>query len=120
MIRRTPRATRTDTLFPYTTLFRSDRHLYLGAGRDRADAPLQDNRPAARLPGYGREAAVRPGAVESASPDPSARSCIEPNRADLRSAHRFFQIRPWPGRTPSMVQRIRRPDVRRFRLSGGI
>src|SRR3546814_15622458 len=24
MIRRTPRATRTDTLFPYTTLFRSD------------------------------------------------------------------------------------------------
>src|SRR3546814_3727776 len=25
MIRRTPRSTRTDTLFPYTTLFRSDR-----------------------------------------------------------------------------------------------
>src|SRR3546814_20941725 len=29
MIRRPPRATRTDTLFPYTTLFRSDR---IGAG----------------------------------------------------------------------------------------
>src|SRR3546814_15131348 len=27
MIRRTPRSTRTDTLFPYTTLFRSDAHL---------------------------------------------------------------------------------------------
>src|SRR3546814_2397722 len=26
MIRRPPRATRTDTLFPYTTLFRSDAH----------------------------------------------------------------------------------------------
>src|SRR3546814_4580332 len=26
MIRRPPRTTRTDTLFPYTTLFRSDRH----------------------------------------------------------------------------------------------
>src|SRR3546814_12068636 len=26
MIRRPPRSTRTDTLFPYTTLFRSDRH----------------------------------------------------------------------------------------------
>src|SRR3546814_5368589 len=26
MIRRAPRATRTDTLFPYTTLFRSDPH----------------------------------------------------------------------------------------------
>src|SRR3546814_2165198 len=27
MIRRPPRSTRTDTLFPYTTLFRSDRHI---------------------------------------------------------------------------------------------
>src|SRR3546814_4261938 len=26
MIRRPPRSTRTDTLFPYTTLFRSERH----------------------------------------------------------------------------------------------
>src|SRR3546814_17428050 len=29
MIRRPPRATRTDTLFPYTTLFRSDRAVVL-------------------------------------------------------------------------------------------
>src|SRR3546814_2431850 len=29
MIRRPPRSTRTDTLFPYTTLFRSDRHIGL-------------------------------------------------------------------------------------------
>src|SRR3546814_2809604 len=29
MIRRPPRSTRTDTLFPYTTLFRSDRALHL-------------------------------------------------------------------------------------------
>src|SRR3546814_5545642 len=28
MIRRPPRSTRTDTLFPYTTLFRSQRHLH--------------------------------------------------------------------------------------------
>src|SRR3546814_985337 len=32
MIRRPPRSTRTDTLFPYTTLFRSSR---AAAGRDR-------------------------------------------------------------------------------------
>src|SRR3546814_6513272 len=32
MIRRPPRSTRTDTLFPYTTLFRSDAR----SGRDRA------------------------------------------------------------------------------------
>src|SRR3546814_13351267 len=36
MIRRTPRSTRTDTLFPYTTLFRSaERHRAQG-GRARA------------------------------------------------------------------------------------
>src|SRR3546814_21106627 len=33
MIRRPPRSTRTDTLFPYTTLFRSDREV---EGRDGA------------------------------------------------------------------------------------
>src|SRR3546814_7917410 len=33
MIRRPPRSTRTDTLFPYTTLFRS-RHRSAGAGAD--------------------------------------------------------------------------------------
>src|SRR3546814_10496307 len=32
MIRRPPRSTRTDTLFPYTTLFRSERERY-GPGR---------------------------------------------------------------------------------------
>src|SRR3546814_19986210 len=30
MIRRTPRSTRTDTLFPYTTLFRSPRERWVG------------------------------------------------------------------------------------------
>src|SRR3546814_8876642 len=49
MIRRSPRSTRTDTLFPYTTLFRSDRRraaslfrrrLYPCAGRrDHARRP---------------------------------------------------------------------------------
>src|SRR3546814_4064582 len=41
MIRRPPRSTRTDTLFPYTTLFRSDRS---GAGR------LDDRQVLARSP----------------------------------------------------------------------
>src|SRR3546814_6886105 len=31
MIRRPPRSTRTDTLFPYTTLFRSQNPIYAGA-----------------------------------------------------------------------------------------
>src|SRR3546814_3539392 len=33
MIRRPPRSTRTDTLFPYTTLFRSDRGVRVDGGR---------------------------------------------------------------------------------------
>src|SRR3546814_4149692 len=43
MIRRPPRSTRTDTLFPYTTLFRSSRqieHDFLAAAADRVDADL--------------------------------------------------------------------------------
>src|SRR3546814_3155018 len=37
MIRRPPRSTRTDTLFPYTTLFRSPQ---LGPGREPVPPPL--------------------------------------------------------------------------------
>src|SRR3546814_8118191 len=41
MIRRPPRSTRTDTLFPYTTLFRSFiRHLPARACAARSSAPL--------------------------------------------------------------------------------
>src|SRR3546814_20868452 len=36
MIRRPPRSTRTDTLFPYTTLFRSQQRVFLAEFRDRA------------------------------------------------------------------------------------
>src|SRR3546814_6499414 len=38
MLRRPPRATRTDTLFPYTTLFRSRPLLHLGRGNRFASA----------------------------------------------------------------------------------
>src|SRR3546814_17409690 len=49
MIRRPPRSTRTDTLFPYTTLFRSDREgggrrrrrRHAGAGQDRDAGRLE-------------------------------------------------------------------------------
>src|SRR3546814_3688818 len=38
MIRRPPRSTRTDTLFPYTTLFRSRHHAAAGLQHARIDA----------------------------------------------------------------------------------
>src|SRR3546814_14663828 len=39
MIRRPPRSTRTDTLFPYTTLFRSSRRLIFLVGQILAENP---------------------------------------------------------------------------------
>src|SRR3546814_1648439 len=57
MIRRPPRSTRTDTLFPYTTLFRSVlgqcRHGRAGGRRDEGDR----QRPQPARPGAGRTAA---------------------------------------------------------------
>src|SRR3546814_12204554 len=55
MIRRPPRSTRTDTLFPYTTLFRSRR---AGASDDVGRHRLPDSRPAppASAPGRSRGA----------------------------------------------------------------
>src|SRR3546814_16123268 len=42
MIRRPPRSTRTDTLFPYTTLFRSDAALLQGLDLGRVDVQAHD------------------------------------------------------------------------------
>src|SRR3546814_18422313 len=42
MIRRPPRSTRTDTLFPYTTLFRSPKAVYRGTRRCREEALCLD------------------------------------------------------------------------------
>src|SRR3546814_14195344 len=50
MIRRPPRSTRTDTLFPYTTLFRSHRLVEQG-GRDRART-VEDMVKAAEVGGF--------------------------------------------------------------------
>src|SRR3546814_19993156 len=44
MIRRPPRSTRTDTLFPYTTLFRSEAASEAKAGRPRSDPVRKTNR----------------------------------------------------------------------------
>src|SRR3546814_8473253 len=51
MIRRPPRSTRTDTLFPYTTLFRSGRYALAGATTLMAQAYLGRCRVNAVAPG---------------------------------------------------------------------
>src|SRR3546814_6455498 len=71
MLRRPPRSTRTDTLFPYTRLFRSAGHPRLCAQLARSAAPL---RAAARL---------RPGrAAGEAEPDPQRTARDRPARSD--------------------------------------
>src|SRR3546814_12943117 len=40
MLRRTPRSTRTDTLCPYTTLFRSRRPVAIGVGAPSCTSPM--------------------------------------------------------------------------------
>src|SRR3546814_4051093 len=65
MIRRPPRSTRTDTLFPYTTLFRSSVRDDQGArGRERRQdveaGRLRDDRPARVWPGGVGGVAITP------------------------------------------------------------
>src|SRR3546814_5541204 len=75
MIRRPPRSTRTDTLFPYTTLFRSScgpRRFRLPIvpecdhSRSRRDSPRGPR--ARREPGLGRPAGRRPAGVAAVRP----------------------------------------------------
>src|SRR3546814_12479245 len=65
MIRRPPRSTRTDTLFPYTTLFRSIRQREDGAGQDQADDPFQ----LAGRPDYGAQGQCEGGLVQRCGRD---------------------------------------------------
>src|SRR3546814_15020065 len=57
MIRRPPRSTRTDTLFPYTTLFRS-------SGEVLAVVRVQRGRPAIGLGGFGVAVGLQVGPAQ--------------------------------------------------------
>src|SRR3546814_18235235 len=63
--RRPPRTTRTDTLFPYTTLFRSAAGAFIGRGRraSRSAAPRRALRPACRAGRSGVAHGHRGGAL---------------------------------------------------------
>src|SRR3546814_7846450 len=81
MIRRPPRPTRTDTLFPYTTLFRSRLRHHCRC------PPLHTRRPCSRLAGHyrtGGQPYVRSASLVSARP---ARS--EEHTSELQSLMRI-------------------------------
>src|SRR3546814_11080369 len=109
MIRRPPRSTRTDTLFPYTTLFRSDegrlgilpRHQparLRGLGIDRRGVRLfprpprrraqPDRRAAARVTGLTPSRTAFP---QTPAPSPRSRDAPAP-------------VPDWPGYTPPCPQ----------------
>src|SRR3546814_10810400 len=69
MIRRPPRSTRTDTLFPYTTLFRSVVRVVEMAGEHEGDAEplrggLEHQRPRIEMVDRGRLDILDPGRSE--------------------------------------------------------
>src|SRR3546814_12676621 len=101
MIRRPPRSTRTDTLFPYTTLFRSLGNLLENAFKWAKSPVLLTARPAEQQPNR------RPGLVLAVDDDrpgiPEDRIPYVPHRAVRRDervqGHRLgLSILPAPGR----------------------
>src|SRR3546814_9003555 len=86
MIRLPPRSTRTDTLFPYTTLFRSSvppgiKHLLIGGFGFRGFQP--------RLPCFGRPDPARGTEAHSASPAPGKIPRSEEHTSELQSLMRI-------------------------------
>src|SRR3546814_1225491 len=82
MIRRPPRSTRTDTLFPYTTLFRSPARRFPGTGTPATAARSQGDFRCARL------SPSSPRAPRS-SPPPRSRRRSEEHTSELQSLMRI-------------------------------
>src|SRR3546814_8761328 len=84
LFRRPPRSTRTDTLFPYTPLFRSRSDL------QRRDGPFRDRERVLDHPQRARRVPVaRDDAVVRAGPASGARRRSEEHTSELQSLMRF-------------------------------
>src|SRR3546814_4822787 len=84
MIRRPPRSTLTDTLFPYTTLFRSDEVADVQARRRRVAAVVEGDRPRGEALGQRRPVG---GGVDEATGIEVVRS--EEHTSELQSLMRI-------------------------------
>src|SRR3546814_11568504 len=98
MIRRPPRSTRTDTLFPYTTLFRSEspRADFHHSPRDPERPPLPGRN---SLPGFARHAPHR-ACRGNRVPAPLSSSCSCKDVCVAKTAEhrrRFLPFRPMSG-----------------------
>src|SRR3546814_14092870 len=123
MIRRPPRSTRTDTLFPYTTLFRSDRHHPASAqGRKRsANHRLSYPRFALRLHSSLHSVAIGQGSGHFADQVRNPQAALK--RSDFRAIlgpEVSFSELAWPP-VASFCRSIKRPEcVRRHSPVRGI
>src|SRR3546814_16081477 len=99
MIRRPPVSTRTDTLFPYTTLFRSPWRAHIAIDGVALDSGVFDGGHRG-IKGKGRNAAIRP-AFDSGRTEADHRDCI-PVRNHDHSA---------PAATVSLAAKIGRAHV---------
>src|SRR3546814_20693051 len=100
MIRRPPRSTRTDTLFPYTTLFRSGRNLQMDNGASRIRVPTTSELVADQI----RAQIVRGELTEGDSLPPEGAPMTTPgiSRRPLREAFRLLEAQ-------NMTRRARGP-----------
>src|SRR3546814_13580636 len=97
MIRRPPRSTRTDTLVPYTTLFRSPRLNDGGEPCPRGDkaAPVCYGAEAKRSPRTVQDAMSNPEAeVDAAGPLPTSPEALHRRLDDLGIAYRSVSQPP--------------------------
>src|SRR3546814_1754084 len=84
MIRRPPRATRTDTLFPYTTLFRSPACCRATSARARATSPSRSAVPAGATARFSWLNGWLPGSARAAGlPDLPTATSREIGRAHV-------------------------------------
>src|SRR3546814_9011298 len=126
MIRRPPRSTRTDTLFPYTTLFRSTRRARAPARLYRRSGGAADRASEHRLHHVGRPCLSGDLGLWLAGVEAGADAEYRPYRKEWRDLHaelcRQFALRPQPSdaadRTPEPRARTYadRPAVRQWWL----
>src|SRR3546814_17956874 len=119
MIRRPPRSTRTDTLFPYTTLFRSREMVDFGRSQQRLGrdaAPIEANATGQRALDHadmhaqlssanGRDIAARPRTDDAENEFCGHAGILEPRQRGLQStrAKKNVSIRRRPRRRPSSL-----------------
>src|SRR3546814_19724163 len=82
MIPRPPRSTRTDTLFPYTTLFRSWREAHRGVDGSPVDDGAE-RRAAAEVAGHGAGAAGKSCNGRAAGGGPGVREAMAPEPIEV-------------------------------------